>query len=209
MGLTPRRLLAIALLAGPIGCASGERLSTRSAGRPEPAHSSADAAEARRFGFGHPATEQEIQAWDIDVRPDGKGLPSGSGTPAEGAVLYTELCAVCHGPTGEGSRYEAVAGLEPSGFPFGQEPHQLDQRTVGNYWPYATTLYDYINRSMPQAVPGILPPDDVCSLVAYILYLNEILPETAVLDAETLTGVVMPARDRFVPDDRRGGAEVR
>ena len=165
---------------------------------------------APRFGFGRPATPEEIRAWDIDVRPDGTGLPSGRGTVAAGAALYSEQCAVCHGADGRGGEFEALVGREPrKGFPFGKDAKLVELRTVGNYWPYATTLYDYINRSMPQAVPGTLTPDEVYSLVAYLLHLNEIIPKDAVMDAQTLPKVVMPARDRFVRDNRRGGAEVR
>ena len=144
------------------------------------------------------------------MRPDGTGLPPGRGTFAAGAALYAEQCAVCHGPEGEGGEFEALVGREPrQGFPFGKEAKLPERRTIGNYWPYATTLYDYINRSMPQAIPGSLTPDEVYSLVAYLLALNEIIPKDAVMDAQTLPKVVMPARDRFVIDNRRGGAEVR
>lgn len=128
---------------------------------------------------------------------------------AEGALIYAEQCAVCHGAKGEGARFEALAGREPSDFRFGRDPRLRDRRTVGNYWPYATTLYDYINRSMPQAVPGSLRPDEVYSVVAYVLFLNGLVPKDAVLDASTLPKLVMPARDRFVTDDRRGGPELR
>ena len=205
-----RELVAIPLLAGSVGCGSGEQLSSRRESGSGTTRLPAERSTApHRFGFGHSATTEEVAAWDIDVRPDGTGLPPGRGTVDKGAILYAGLCRVCHGPEGQGSRYEALAGREPSDFPFGQELEQLGQRTVGNYWPYATTLYDYINRSMPQAVPGILSPDDVYSLVAFILHLNDIVPVNVVLDAETLPAIVMPARDRFVPDDRRGGPEVR
>lgn len=160
------------------------------------------------FGFGRTATAEEITAWDTDVMPDGTGLPAGRGTVAEGEKLYARLCVQCHGAKGEGGDYEALVGREPrEGFPFGREPSL--QPTIGNYWPYATTLFDYTRRAMPQAVPGTLPPDQVYSLVAYLLYLNEIVPEDAVLDQDTLPEVVMPARDRFVIDNRRGGSEIR
>jgi cytochrome c len=161
-----------------------------------------------RFGLGNPATPAQIAAWDIDVRPDGRGLPEGRGTVPQGRALYAQQCMQCHGAKGEGGEAEALVGREPrEGFPFGRQPGL--KQTVGNYWPYATTLYDYIHRAMPSAVPGSLEPDEVYSLVAFILFLNEIVPEDAVMDRRTLPLVVMPARDRFVRDDRRGGAEIR
>ena len=163
---------------------------------------------APRFGFGRPATAEEIRAWDIDVRPDGAGLPPGRGTVAQGKAVYAEKCAACHGPSGRNGPFDALAGREPrAGFPFGRDPSLV--RTVGNYWPYATTLYDYIHRAMPWTQPGALEPDEVYGLVAYLLFLNEIVPEDAVLDAATLPKVVMPARDRFVRDNRRGGPGIR
>jgi len=150
------------------------------------------------FGFGRPATSAEIAALDIDVTPDGTGLPSGSGTASDGARTWRRACAVCHGDTGEGGTAAPVVGRDPDGVP-----------TVGSYWPWATTLYDYISRAMPRNSPGTLTPEEVYGLVAWILARNNIVGDDAVMSAETLPAVVMPARDRFVPDDRRGGAEVR
>ena len=162
----------------------------------------------QRFGFGRPATEAEIAAWDIDVTPDGQGLPVGSGTAEQGQQLYIEKCGMCHGPNGEGQPFDQLVGREPrEGFPFGNEPSLA--RTIGNYWPFATTLYDYTFRAMPFDAPGTLKPNDVYSLTAYLLYLNDIISEDAVMDADTLPQVEMPARDKFVTDDRRGGTELR
>ena len=160
------------------------------------------------FGFGRRATALEIAAWNLDVRPDGVGLPAGSGTVAHGAELYAVQCASCHGATGvEGPNDRLVGRLPGDAFPFGTEPAQIE--TIGNYWPYATTLFDYLLRAMPYDAPGSLTPEEVYSLTAYLLYLNEIIPEKAVMNAQTLPVVVMPAHDRFVPDDRRGGPEIR
>ena len=161
-----------------------------------------------RFGFGRAATAAEIAAWDIDVRPDGTGLPLGSGTALQGAPVYQRRCAICHGPTGTEGPYDRLVGREPrQGFPFGRDPRLV--RTIGNYWPYATTLYDYIHRAMPLNAPGSLTPDETYGLVAFLLWRNEIIADTAVMNATTLPRVVMPARDRFVRDNRRGGREVR
>lgn len=164
----------------------------------------------QNLGFGRAAAPEEIAAWNIDVMPDGTGLPAGSGTVAQGQAVYAAQCAVCHGATGKEGPFDQLVGREPrEGFPFGRDARLSSQRTIGNYWPYATTLYDYINRAMPYDRPRSLQPQEVYSLVAYLLYLNEIVPEDAVMDARTLPQVVMPARDRFVADNRRGGAEVR
>lgn len=160
------------------------------------------------LGFGRPATPAEIKAWDIAVSPDGAGLPLGSGTATRGAALYNSKCAMCHGPAGTEGPAEPLVGREPrQGFPFGRDPTLV--RTVGNYWPYATTLYDYINRAMPLNAPGSLSPDEVYSAVAYLLWRNDIIPDTLVVNAQTLPRVVMPARNRFVTDNRRGGPEIR
>ena len=168
----------------------------------------ASSSRAPLFGFGRPATAAEIGAWDIDVRPDGAGLPPGRGTVAQGKAVYAARCAACHGEAGRNGPFDALVGREPrSGFPFGRDPSLV--RTIGNYWPYATTLYDYVHRAMPWTQPGSLEPDEVYGLVAYLLFLNQIVPQNAVLDAATLPKVVMPARDRFVRDNRRGGPGVR
>ncbi len=160
------------------------------------------------FGFGEAASPERIAAWDIDIGPDGEGLPPGSGSVERGETLYRLQCVQCHGARGEGSQFEALAGRVPGDrFPFSEDRrHPI---TVGSYWPYATTLFDYIRRAMPQAAPGSLPPDDVYALTAFILQLNGLLESGDSLDAESLPRIRMPARDRFVRDDRRGGPEVR
>ena len=158
---------------------------------------------AAQMGLGREATPDEVAAWDIDVRPDGAGLPAGSGTTDQGRAVYMARCVACHGPTGtEGPNDRLVGGSWPEGsFPQG--------RTVGSYWPYATTLFDYITRAMPQDRPGSLTADETYAAVAWILWQNGIVEEGATMDATTLPAVAMPARDRFVPDDRTGGPTVR
>ena len=155
-----------------------------------------------RFSFGAEATEDRISLWDIDVKPDGEGLPEGSGTVTEGQVVYEAHCLVCHGPTGTEGPYHVLAGTAP----WEEWP---GSRTIGGYWPYATTLYDFIRRAMPQLTPGILTADETYAVVAYLLHLNGVVPDDAVMDAEALPAVMMPARDRFVADDRQGGPEIR
>ena len=160
------------------------------------------------FAIGHDATPSEIAALDIDFGPDGSGAPPGSGTVAEGKEVYDAKCAGCHGPTGQEGPNDRLVGREPrDGFPFGES--RGIRKTIGNYWPYATTIFDYVNRAMPMTSPGALTSDEVYAVAAYILFLNEIIPEDAIMNGETLPAVVMPARNRFVPDDRVGGPEVR
>jgi cytochrome c len=151
-----------------------------------------------RFSFGTEASVARVASWDIDVKPDGEGLPAGSGTVAQGREVFDLYCLACHGPTGTEGPNDRLVGREP----WEDAP---TTRTVGNYWPYATTLFDYIRRAMPQLTPGILTADQTYAVIAYVLYLNDIVAEDAVLDGVTLPEVTMPARDRFVDDDRRGG----
>jgi cytochrome c len=160
------------------------------------------------MGIGRVATPDEIKKIDIDVRPDGVGLPEGKGTYAEGAKIYTAKCQSCHGPNGQGGSAERLVDRE-SGKNWDFATNAKLVKTVGNYWPYATTLYDYTNRAMPFMQPGTLTPDETYSLVAYILALNKIVPEDAVMDRASLPKVAMPSRDRFVMDNRKGGKVVK
>jgi len=155
-----------------------------------------------RFSFGSEASDERVALWDIDVKPDGEGLPEGSGTVSEGEAVYGVHCVSCHGQSGAEGPYDVLVGTEP----WEDSP---GTRSIGGYWPYATTLYDFIRRAMPQLTPGILTPDETYAVIAYILNLNGIIPDDGVMNAETLPAVVMPARDRFVVDDRQGGPEVR
>ncbi len=156
-----------------------------------------------RFGFGSEASEERVAAWDIDVRPDGVGLPAGGGTAVEGRRVYFANCVACHGATGtEGPNDRLVGGAWPEGrFPEG--------RTVGSYWPYATTVFDYVRRAMPQDRPGVLTSNETYAVVAWILAENGIIEPDEQMDATTLPAVEMPARDRFVTDDRTGGETIR
>jgi mono/diheme cytochrome c family protein len=148
------------------------------------------------YGFGRPATDAEISAWNIDVSPTGEGLPPGRGTVKEGARVYAKKCASCHGPTGtEGPNDRLVGGQ-------GTLATARPVKTVGSYWPYATTLYDYVHRAMPFTAPQSLTPDEVYAVVAWILNRNGIIPEDAVMDANSLPQVQMPNRKGFVPDPR-------
>ena len=195
--IASRNLAAVALAA--FGCSAGQG---NSAGESRSGHAPAS------FGFGEAATAEEIAALDIDIMPDGTGLPPGSGSVQRGQGIYAAKCASCHGATGVEGPYDVLVGRIPNDeFPFGSD--RSVRSTIGNYWPYATTLYDFIYRTMPFEAPGSLNPDDLYSLVAALLYMNELVPEDVVMNAETLPQVIMPARDRFVADDRRGGAEVR
>lgn len=151
---------------------------------------------AQTYGLGKPATEREIAGWNIDVSPDGKGLPPGSGTAAGGKALFERHCAACHGMKGEGKPADRLAGG------IGTLNTASPVMTVGSYWPYATTVYDYINRSMPIPAPQSLKPDEVYAITAYVLFLSGIVGENEVLDAARLPGVQMPNRNGFVADPR-------
>ena len=141
--------------------------------------------------FGHAASPEEIGAVDIDVRPDGAGLPRGSGTVAEGREIYAVKCAACHGATGvEGPRDRLVGGQ-------GSLASDKPVKTIGSYWQYAPTLYDYIHRAMPFTAPGTLTADEVYSLVAYLLNRNGVIEADQVVDRTSLPAVRMPNRDGF------------
>ena len=146
------------------------------------------------YDFGRQATPDEIALWDIDVRPDGKGLPPGSGTVAEGKQVFADNCAACHGDNGVGGIKDRLVGGP------GTLASANPVKTVGSYWPYATTLFDYIHRAMPYQAPGSLSNDDTYAVAAYILSLNGILPADGKLDRDSLPRVKMPNRDGFVPE---------
>lgn len=152
------------------------------------------AAQAAPPRYGRPATPEDIAQWNIDVLPDGTGLPKGSGTVAQGKALYDNHCMACHGPDAQGGFKDRLAG----GIGTLATDHPV--KTVGSFWPYATTLYDYIRRAMPYQAPGSLSNDDYYALAAYLLNRNGLLPDDAKLDATTLPAIRMPNRDGFVPE---------
>lgn len=154
-------------------------------------------AQTPRYKVGRLATPDEIRKRDISVAPDGSGLPAGRGTVARGRYVYQVLCANCHGDRGQGiAPYPALVGGQ--GTLASHEP----LLTVGSYWPYATTVWDYIHRTMPFLSPGSLSVDETYSVTAFILFVNGILDEKAELNERTLPRVKMPNRDGFVPDPR-------
>lgn len=143
---------------------------------------------------GRTPSKEEIAAWDIAIGPEGKELPPGSGTAKEGAEIYAKKCAICHGPAGEGSR------LGPRMLGGKGTLNTLDPvMTIGSYWPFATTLWDFINRAMPRKQEGSLSADEVYALTAFLLYRNDIIGESDVIDAKSLPKIQMPNRNGFVP----------
>ena len=155
------------------------------------------AGKAGSYGIGTAATEAEIAGWDIDIRPDGKGLPPGSGSVEDGEMMYEDKCASCHGSFGEGvGRYPVLSGGE------GTLTEERPERTVGSYWPYASTLWDYIHRAMPFPQPQSLSDDEVYAITAYVLYLNDLVEDDFVLTPDNLASVEMPNKDGFFFDDR-------
>ncbi len=154
-------------------------------------------AEVGEYGIGQPATAEEIAGWDIDIRPDGKGLPPGSGSVEDGEMLYEEKCASCHGSFGEGvGRYPVLAGGE------GTLTDERPDRTIGSYWPYASTVWDYIHRAMPFPQPQSLTDDEVYAITAYVLNLNDLVDDDFVLTQDNLASIEMPNKDGFFFDDR-------
>lgn len=151
-------------------------------------------AQSRLYNVGSTPSAEEIKNMDGLVGPSGKGLPPGSGTATDGAKIYAQKCTGCHGRNGEGSRLgpRLVGGK-------GSLTTPNPVRTVGSSYPYATTLWTYINRSMPESKPGSLTADEVYSLSAFLLYRNEIIQESDVLDAKTLPKIQMPNRNGFHP----------
>lgn len=160
----------------------------------------ADAALAQTADYkniGRTPTQQEIQAWNISIGPDGKGLPPGQGSAKDGAPIFAAKCAVCHGDQGQGGKTgpRVVGGIADTETLASLKP----VRSVGGYWPYATTVWDFIRRAMPRDQSGTLTPNEVYAVTAFILYKSNIIKEDEVLDAKTLPQVKMPNRNGFVP----------
>jgi len=154
----------------------------------------ADAMAVEGPNLGRVATPEEIAGWDISIAPDGAGLPSGSGTPAQGALVYAAKCAACHGEKGAGKPNDQLVGGQ--GTLVGD---QVAVKTVGSFWPYATTVFDYVRRAMPLNESKALNNDEIYAVTAYLLQLNGIIAETDTIDAATLPKVRMPNRDGFIP----------
>jgi len=185
-----RRIVAAVICAASLGALTAAQAPQKNAAK-EPA----------TFGIGRPATPAEIAALDIDVGPDGAGLPPGRGTSADGAPIYAARCAGCHGKTGkEGPNDMLVGRLPGDAFTFARDPKA--PKTIGSYWPYATTVFDYIRRAMPPDKPGSLTDAEVYNLTAFLLASNDLIPQDAVIDATSLPKVKMPAHDHFKPDTR-------
>ena len=153
-------------------------------------------AQSPRYQVGRPPTPEEIRELGSAIAPDGTGLPAGSGTVAAGREVFAAQCARCHGPSGEGDVGARLVGGQ------GTLATSRPLKTVGSFWPYATTLWDYINRAMPFDRPGLLQPAEVYAAVAYVLNLNGIIESDHVMDATSLPKVKMPNRDGFVADPR-------
>ena len=148
---------------------------------------------AEEPGLGRVATPDEIASWDISIGPDGAGLPPGRGTPKQGESVFAEKWVACHGEMGAGKPNDQLVGGRGS-----LSGEQTPVKTVGSFWPYATTLFDYVRRAMPLNAPKSLSDDEVYAVSAYILQLNGIIGETDAMDAQTLPQVQMPNRDGFI-----------
>jgi len=197
-------LIAVAVL-GVAACGSGAGDATVvvSTAVTDSAYPAPPALGAGHYALGRAPARAEVAAWNTDIGPEGHELPPGKGSARDGEAVYRTQCAACHGMQGEGlAVYPALIGRDPRGEDFGFAADPSIPRTIGNYWSHATTLYDYIRRAMPLFTPGSLSADETYAVTAYLLAANRVIPDSTVLDAASLRAVQMPARDRFVPDDR-------
>jgi len=151
-------------------------------------------------GLGVPATAAQVESADVSIGPDGAELPPGSGTPAQGEAIFNTKCIACHGPQGSGTVNDQLVGGQ------GTLTSTTPIKTIGSYWPYATTVFDYVRRAMPYPMPHSLSDQEVYALTAYLLSLNGVIAKDAVMDAKTLPQVKMPNRGNFImsyPDRKR------
>ena len=155
------------------------------------------AGSAQTPQFGQPISPADLAPWDIEILPSGAGLPPGSGTVAQGEAVYTTKCQACHGAKGAGQPNDRLVGGQGT-IRAGQAP----VKTIGSYWPYATTLFDYVRRAMPWSNPKSLTNDEVYAVSAYLLNLNGVIGENDVMNAQTLAKVNMPNKDGFIPFPR-------
>jgi S-disulfanyl-L-cysteine oxidoreductase SoxD len=155
------------------------------------------AAFAQSPNLGKPISPEDLASWDISIGPDGGGLPPGSGTAKQGEAVFAAKCQACHGAKGAGQPNDRLVGGQ--GSLSGDKPAI---KTVGSYWPYATTLFDYVRRAMPYVESKTLSNDEVYAVAAYVLNLNGVIGDTDVINAQTLPGVKMPNRDGFIPFHR-------
>ncbi|MBP1313485.1 cytochrome c [Herbaspirillum huttiense F1] len=162
--------------------------------------SSSSAAE--RLALGQPLSDAQLARWNIDVDAQGRGLPAGRGSVAQGQRIYAQTCAACHGDKGQGNPADALVGGQ------GSLATAKPLKTIGSFWPYATTVFDFINRAMPYNAPKSLSADEVYAVTAYLLHLNGIVPANTVLDAASLPQVRMPNRDGFIGDTRPDTSNV-
>ncbi len=152
---------------------------------------------AEGMEIGRPALPEEVNAWDIDVRPDGQGLPAGKGSAKDGEALFLERCASCHGEFGEGAgRWPIIAGGQ------GSLKSDNPEKTIGSFWPYLSTAFDYVHRTMPYGNAQSLTPDETYALIAFILSLNDVVKDDFVLSNENFTSVKLPNEGGFYEDDR-------
>lgn len=155
-------------------------------------------AQSKKLGLGTEATPAQIKGWDIDVRPDGHGFPAGSGTAAKGEEIFQAQCATCHGEFGEGKdRWPTLAGGH------GSLTHDRPEKTIGSFWPYASTVFDYVKRAMPFGNAQSLTDDEIYAVTAYLLQMNDVIKDpNFVLDAKSIVAIKMPNANGFYEDDR-------
>jgi cytochrome c len=155
-------------------------------------------AQMPTFGLGRTPTAEEVRAWDIAIGPDGQELPPGSGTAVAGKVVYEKKCLDCHGAGGKDGKQDVLVGGQ------GSLGTARPLKTIGSYWPYATTIFDYVRRAMPYPAPHSLTDNETYAITAYVLHLNGIIGPDDVMDAASLPKVRMPNRDGFVNRNGRG-----